>query len=234
MSILKKLFGNNKEPQEIINSGDIFYTVSDNQYHLFKLLKEDENLGIYHVLLFEPVNELPTGGNINQLKILSQHVPIDKAGIKGAKIFLKDKINPEELFGYYKYLKQTNNIEELAPIANGFYKEGLRNSGLKQYSEAIKNYSKAIYLFPAFFEAIDNRAFCHMDTSNWNEAIKDFKLSLSVNPKSFLAEFSIGECLLRLKDFPSEVTHFENAINIDPTKQVAKDFLEKTKKLSEI
>jgi tetratricopeptide (TPR) repeat protein len=85
----------------------------------------------------------------------------------------------------------------------------------------------AIYLFPQFFEAIDNRAFSKMDLGLWSDAIKDFKLSLEQNPNTILAEFSIGECYFKMGDFQNAKRQFEIANNIDPNDQTSRQFLDK-------
>ena len=97
----------------------------------------------------------------------------------------------------------------------------------KKHYEAIDAYTKAIDLFPQFFEAIDNRAFCKMDIGLWSDAIEDFKFSLQQNPNSLLAEFSIGECYFKMGDYLNAKQQFEKAHSIDPNHQAPKQFLDK-------
>lgn len=227
MSIFKKLFSKTNEPQDNFSEGDIFYTFFDNHYHFYKLLKEDIDLDIYHVLTYKPIAQLPNKEKINELDILVYHAPIAKTGFEGSKLFLNSVLTDNDFIGYFEYLRQTQNIKELVSIANKYYKEAHRLTDLKQHEKAIENYTKAIELIPNFYEAIDNRAFCNMDLGKWDDAIEDFKLSLSVNPKSLLAEFSIGECFFKMGDYKNSIKQFQKAIDIDPTHQAPRDFLKK-------
>jgi tetratricopeptide (TPR) repeat protein len=116
-------------------------------------------------------------------------------------------------------------------MVNSYYQSGLVLTDKKLHDDAIDAYSKAIDLFPQFFEAIDNRAFCKMDLARWNEAIEDFNLSLQVNPNSVLAEFSIGECYFKMKDYQNAKTQFEKAQRIDPSHEAPRLFLDKVNKI---
>lgn len=231
MSIFDKFFKKKGEVQNNFSEGDVFYAFSDNQYHLYKLLKDDTASGTYHVLGYESVDHLPNKTNLDELQISVYHIPIAKAGFGNPKLFSKTKLTDKDFVGYYEYLKLTQNLEELVPIANKYYLEANHLAELKKHEEAIKKYSKAIDLLPTFLEALDNRAFCQMDLGRWNMAIEDFKLSLKVNLKSVLAEFSIGECYLKMKEYKNAIKQFEKAIAIDPTQQTPKDFLKKAVEL---
>ncbi|MBK8350075.1 MAG: tetratricopeptide repeat protein [Saprospiraceae bacterium] len=70
-----------------------------------------------------------------------------------------------------------------------------------------------------------------MDLGKWNEAIEGFKQSIQVNPNSLLPIFSIGECYLRLKEYPKAKEYFEQAVQITPNHPKPKEFLEMTNKL---
>lgn len=235
MSIFKRLFStkDNEQFDKQINFsvGDTFYTRFDNQYHIYKLLVFDKEFDCYHVLSYEPVEALPSPENINDLEVAVYHSPIDKNGLKDAKLLKTDKILSDDLIGYHEYLRQTQEPNYYIPIANEYYQAGLRLTDEKKHYDAIDSYSKAIDLFPNFFEAIDNRAFCKMDLGQWAEAIEDFQESLEVNPNSLLAEFSIGECYLKMGKYQKAKEQFEKAISIDPTHQAPKDFLKKINEL---
>jgi tetratricopeptide (TPR) repeat protein len=238
MSIFKKLFSSKpkgEEPtqQSDFSEGDIFYMHFDNQYHIYKLLVFDKDFECYHVLSYEPLDNLPASNSLEDLEVAVYHSPIDKNGFTDAKLIKNDKITSDDLIGYHEYLKQTQEPEHYIPIADEYYQNGLRLTDEKKHYDAIDSYSKAIDLVPDFFEAIDNRAFSKMDLGLWAEAIEDFQISLEVNPKSLLAEFSIGECYLNLGNYPKAKEQFEKAIAIDPTHQAPKDFLKKVNELLE-
>lgn len=228
MGFFSKLFNKQQEPPAGFLQGDIFYTRVNGQFHIYKVLKVDDEHQTYHLLVYQPVDKLPKTEDIKDMKVSVYHVPIDKSGFEGETVLLTNvEILHTDLVGYYEYLRQTGNNNELAKIANGHYKGAMRLTDLGQRKEAIEEYSRAIEIIPSFFEAIDNRAFCKMDLALYNDAIDDFNLSLKVNPNSYLAVFSIGECMLRLKEFDKAKEQFEKAIAINPQQQIGRDFLQK-------
>ena len=234
MSFLKKLFGNGKQgPSEHKNfqEGDVFYTEKEGKYQTFKLLKIDSEFSAFHVKAFEETTEIPKPNEIDRLKIQIHHLPIDKNGFNTPKLIANQGITEEDLFGYFEYIKQTQNVNEIVKYAKTFYQQAHELTNQKNHIGAIDKYSKAIELMPNFYEAIDNRAFCFMDLGKWEEAIKGFNRSLQVNPNSLLAIFSIGECYLRLKEYPKAKQYFEQAIQIDPSQSKPREFLEMTHKL---
>ena len=207
--------------------GDVFYTQHDNQYHLRKLLVFDKEFECYHVLAYKPLDNLPDKEALDTLEVFAYHLPINKSGFTDPVLIANTKVVAENLIGYHEYLKQTQIPDYYIPIAGQYYSEGLRLTDEQQLTDAIDAYSKAVDLFPSFYEAIDNRAFCQMDLGLWEEAIEGFEQSLAVNPVSMLAEFSIGECYLNLGDYFKAKTQFEKAIALDPENQIPIDFLQK-------
>lgn len=240
MSLFKKLFpgsGKAGEPHEQtsvgFSAGDLFYSPDAGKYRLYKLLVHDVEFACYHVLMYEPVDALPVGDEIDRLEIFAYHAPIDANAFAGSMLLANRPVKADDLIGYHEYLKQTQDPQYYISIANGYYREAIRLTDENRHLEAIDSYSKAIDLFPQFFEAIDNRAFCKMDLGLWEEAIEDFRLSLEENPGSMLAEFSIGECYFRLQDYQQARQQFEKAQEIEPDHPAPGQFLEKIKALQD-
>lgn len=234
MNLFKKLFSGPEQPEQqnqpkAVNFfvGDIFYSHKEGHYKCSKLLAEDPEIDCYHVLMFEPVDTLPAGEAVNSLEVFAYHAPIDKKAFAEHVFLVNKPVTAHDLIGYHEYLKQTQEPGYYVSIANGYYKAAIALSDEKKHLEAIDSYSKAIDLFPPFFEAIDNRAFCKMDLGLWHEAIEDFRFSLEQNPVSLLAEFSIGECYFKLGDFNQAKQQFEKAREIDPAHPAPNQFLEK-------
>lgn len=222
--------GNSKTEQvkgSHFSIGDVFYTKTAGKFHLYKLLADDTEFECYHILTYSPAENLPTKEEIKHLEVLVYHSPFDKKAFTGATLLTNIKVVAEDLIGYHEYLRQTQEPSYYVSIANNYYQAGLKLTDEKKQDEAIDSYSKAIDLFPPFFEAIDNRAFCKMDLGLWTDAIEDFKLSLQENPDSLLAEFSIGECFFKLGDYQNAKRQFEIAHHLDRNHPAPKQFLDK-------
>lgn len=237
MSFFKNIFGGKKKdtppptpptpPYTDFSEGDIFYTILEKRYHLFKVLKVDDATNTLHVMGYEPLNFLPPITELGNLFVGVYHAPIAKNGFTNPQFLTTSTLVDDDFKGYHEYIKQIHHVDELIRFADKYYKEAYALSSEKKHHEAIAKYSLSVDLIPNFFEAIDNRAFCYMDLGNWDEAIKGFELSLSVNPVSLLAEFSIGECFLRLGNYARAKEQFEKAIAIDPNHKLSHDFLAK-------
>lgn len=228
MSFLKKIFGGGNADKSVYSNfeeGDVIYTYEDGKYRLYKILKIDKESETLHAKGYKELAQLPAEHEINSLQVQIYHFPIALNGFSNARLLLKTQVGEEDLLGYFEYIKQTRNTAELAKYAKKYYQEAYALSDAQQHEAAIRKYSRAIDLIPTFIEAIDNRAFCKMDTGKWSEAIEDFKQSLAVNPGSLLATFSIGECYLRLNDYSNAKTYFEKAIAIAPEHEKPREFL---------
>ncbi len=244
MSILKKIFGANEKDssndgkentfQTEFSEGDIFYTYFDNNFHISKLLKFDREFDTYHVLSYQPAKQLPETSETANLNIFAYHAPIDKNGFKNPKLFAKSKVFAADLIGYHEYLRQTTNSREVISIAQSYYLEGNRLAEEKRFEESIDEYSKAVNLFPQFYEAVENRGFSQMDLGRWNQAIKDFEMSLEVFPESLSALFSIGECYLKMGEIANAENYFEKTLAVDPNHRHSKDFLRYTAELRKL
>ena len=215
---------NNKEGFEL---GDIFYSQSENGYELYKLLAIDKEFEIYHVLCYSTIDHLLPISDVEKIPVMIYHSPFDKKAFEDCSLLTNRPITSSELIGYHEYLRQTSSPEFYTQIAIDYFNDGLRLTDENKHDEAIDAYSKAIDLVPAFYEAIDNRAFCKMDLAEWEDAIIDFRFSLQQNPNSLLAEFSIGECYLKMGDYENAKHQFEIAYSIDPDDELTNQFLVK-------
>ncbi len=214
-----------------LRTGDLFYVIRDGRYHPYKLLAVDKPFSCYHVLGYEALDAAPSPREADTFKIAIYHFPVDMEGFDKPVVMGNMKVYAHELIGYHEYLRQTQAPENYTSLAIAYFNDGLFLTDEHKHEEAIDAYSKATDLFPLFYEAIDNRAFCKMNLGLWEDAIEDFNLSLQVNPVSVLAEFSIGECYLRLKRYEEAKGQFEKALAIDPDHQLSKDFLAKVNAL---
>ena len=208
-------------------AGDVFYTLSNQQHQLFKVLAVDSNLEAYHVRAYVPQPALPTVANIPTLPAQIGHTPISADGFDQPVWLAHYPVAARELEGYYLYLHHTLPSEARTDLAITHFNEALALSDIQQHYEAIDTYTLAYTLVPEFYEAVDNRAFCRMDLGQWPAAIADFEESLRINPANDLAEFSIGECYFNLHDDAQARTYFERALALNPESALAQEFLAK-------
>jgi tetratricopeptide (TPR) repeat protein len=196
-----------------LKAGDIIYNQTGaDEWAAVKILVVDiwpDESECFHCLSYKPTATPPTLENIDALEILIYHAPISSSDFKqNWKVLGSKSISDADLVGFIEYLKHTNfpryieftkqNSDELISKANAHYREAyaLGDRGKKQ--ESIAEYSKAIDLFPLFFEAIDNRAFTYMELGDFVSAIHDFEASLGFHPDGNAAFFSRGECFLKM------------------------------------
>ena len=224
----------NNFKKENFEEGVIFYTNNESKFMIFKIIRIDYELSIYHVKVYVEVLKLPSLEQIKDLEVSTHHVPIDMYGFEDPKFLTLSTVDDDDLLGYMEYIKQTENINEIIIYAKKYYQEGYQLSIQKKYHLAIKKYSITIDLIPTFFEAIDNRAFCKMDMGFFKEAIEDFNESLRVNPDSFLALFSIGECYFKLKEYPQSKEYFEKAFYIDPKNRFTNAYFKKISEMANL
>jgi len=183
--VFNKLFGKTRKSGSI-DSGDIVtQRRTDGSWHVVKILAIDEledNNATAHCLTYQPSGRKPTLSVINKLDVFLHHSPVDAAEFSRGWFRVGNTPSTiSELSGFAEYLKRTDfqryatvtnqNIEALVAEANRYYQLGLSASSNRQYAEAIECYSLAIDQFPLFFEAIDNRAFVHMDRGQYAQAI---------------------------------------------------------------
>ena len=228
MSFLKNIFGGGKSENiehKDFREGDVFYTEKNDKYHVHKLLKIDMETNTFHVKSYAESNSIPQPNELKNLDVKIHHSPIIGSGFTRPKLIVNQPVVESDLEGYFVYIKSTQNVSEIVKCAKGFYQQAHELTKQKDHEAAIRKYTSAIELMPNFYEAIDNRAFCHMDLGNWNEAIQGFKQSLQVNPNSLLAIFSIGECYFESGQFSEAKPYFEKATDIDPNHPKPKEFL---------
>jgi len=237
MSFLRNIFGGGKSDKpehKDFKEGDVFYTKRNDKYHTHKLLKIDTVSNTFHVKTYVETADSPKPSLIDDLDVKIHHSPINGTGFTNPILIVNQPIVESDLEGYFVYIKSTQNVNEIVKYAKGFYKQAHELTNQNNHKAAIQKYTSAIELMPNFHEAIDNRAFCHMDLGNWKDAIQGFNQSLQVNPNSLLAIFSIGECYFESGQYVEAKPYFEKANQIDPNHPKPKEFLEAIrKKLSE-
>ena len=231
MGFLKNIFGSKTQPTTDFNFGDIFYSKNKNEYFIYKVILHHKESETVHVLTYKPLNKEPTIIDLDSLEVLVYHSPISSKGFSNPVLLTNKAVTKEDIAGYEEFCNQMEFKEGMFTLANHFYLSGLKLTDSNNHRQAIKSYELAYNIFPQFFEAIDNCAFCFMDLGEWENAIKCFKQSLEVNPNSFLATFSIGESHLKNGNPQKALDYFSLAKQINPSEKAVDQFINKAKSM---
>ncbi|MGO9571642.1 MAG: tetratricopeptide repeat protein [Desulfomonilaceae bacterium] len=207
----------------IVKPGDLIVQKDKNGWNAVKILAVDpwpDGRAAAHCLTYRPVSNKPTLESLKQAAVHIWHAPIDAGSFsEGWERVGNQAPSKDELVGVVEYLKLTDfpryvsftgqDSKEIVRKANEHFKRAYSLDHQGKRAEAIAEYSQAIDLFPLFYEAIDNRAFIHMELGRIREALSDFELSLHVNPNGMAAFFSKGECLMKLGDLAAAEAIFQ-------------------------
>lgn len=235
--------GNLGQPN--IKPGDIITQNNEKgEWSVVKVLEMDKwPDGSYtaHCLTYKSITNKPTKSSIKGLSVLIYHAPIDaKSFESGWELVDNQTVVKEDLVGFVEYLKHTDfprfikftgqDLNEVVSKANAHYQRAYALGTDGKRKEAIEAYSKAIELFPLFYEAIDNRAFTYMELGDYQSALNEFESSLRVEPNGMAAFFSKGECLMKLGRLKEAETVFKEGLERFPEqKDMFQKFLNATR-----
>lgn len=228
----------------VVKPGDLIAMRDAQGWRAVKILEVDpwpDGSAAAHCLSYKPMAEAPTVESLAHAEVLIWHAPIDAGSFgEGWTLIGNRPIAEGERIGFLEYLKLTDfpryleatgqDAQSVIHEANAHYQRAneLCAQGLKL--EGIAAYSAAVDRFPPFFEAIDNRAFTHMELGNFRDALGDFEESLRVNPDGVAAFFSKGECLMRLGELEAAEAVFAEGLTRFPEKNsLFSDFLKQAR-----
>jgi tetratricopeptide (TPR) repeat protein len=230
----------------IYKEGDIIQFTHKDEIYLQRILIVDLESQTYHVTTYGPLKKVPQNLDLPDLPIAIKHAPIAIKGFESEKgtLIKNIPIDKKELDGFYYYLKLTDfnrylketgqDVKKVVHEANQLYREANQLAEAGKRIEAIDKYSRVLDVFPAFFEALDNRAFTKMELSQYKEAISDFEESLRVNPDAITATFSVGECYLKIGAYDNALNYFNKCLMTNPNHEASKIFIKKTKRLKKV
>lgn len=227
-----------------VKPGDLIAMRDAQGWRAVKILEVDpwpDGSATAHCLSYKPMAAPPTSESLVHADVLIWHAPIDAGSFGEGWTLIGNQPTVEaERIGFLEYLKLTDfsryleatgqDAQAIIHEANAHYQRAneLCAQGLKL--EGIAAYSAAVDLFPPFFEAIDNRAFTHMELGNFRDALGDFEESLRVNPDGVAAFFSKGECLMRLGELEAAEAVFAEGLTRFPEKNTLfSDFLKQAR-----
>ena len=87
---------------------------------------------------------------------------------------------------------------------------------LKNYREAIKNFTKSINLNPKFPDSFNNRGIAFAEIENYGSAIRDYDNAINLKKDYFRAHLNKAIALKNSQKFEQAIISFENCIKINP------------------
>jgi tetratricopeptide (TPR) repeat protein len=87
---------------------------------------------------------------------------------------------------------------------------------LKQYDQAISDFSKVIEINPQLVEAYNNRGFAYYALQQYDKAIADYAKIIQINPQDAEAYTNRGITYTDLQQYDQAMADFAKAIQIDP------------------
>ncbi|QYX30608.1 serine protease [Sphaerospermopsis torques-reginae] len=93
-------------------------------------------------------------------------------------------------------------------------------SELKEYKQAIDDYTQAIKIDPENAEYYKNRGLAYFQLKDYKQAINDYTQAIKIDPKDALYYVGRGLAYFQLKDYKQAINDYTQAIKIDPKKAI--------------
>jgi tetratricopeptide (TPR) repeat protein len=122
----------------------------------------------------------------------------------------------------YKAIDNYSSAIEINPAdAETYFCRGRAYVKLKNYNEAIADYSRAIRIDDDFFiwrigEHYLSRGWLYHDSGNFNEAIADFSSAIRINPDEYSLYYGRGNAYFELGSYNEAIADFSSAIRLQP------------------
>ena len=106
--------------------------------------------------------------------------------------------------------------QQIPRDAKKAFDEGLKRKADRQIDKALVNFTRAIDLYPSYFQALAERGELYIASNQIAEAIEDFERALKLNEDSGPALRGLGYCYLEQQKFADAVQRLERAIVVEP------------------
>ncbi|MDX2031568.1 MAG: tetratricopeptide repeat protein [Blastocatellia bacterium] len=107
--------------------------------------------------------------------------------------------------------------QNIPKAARKAYEQGMKLQKEKRDPEkALAQFNQAIEIYPAYFQALTERANLRMERNQLAEAGADFEQALKSNAKYVPALRGLGYCQIQRKEFPAAVANLERAFALAP------------------
>jgi tetratricopeptide (TPR) repeat protein len=108
-------------------------------------------------------------------------------------------------------------LTSVPQVARKAYEEGVKLQKGNQPDKALVQFNQAIDAYPAFFQALTERANLRLARNEYAPATTDFQRALELNAKYAPAWRGLGYCQLQQKQFNQAVANLERAYAAEPT-----------------
>ena len=189
--------------QLAVRAGDVLAQPDGAAWAALKVIAVDGPTA--HYLTYEQSPAKPDLAALAQAEVRMAHAAKPAAALAdGWELLGNQPASARELQGlkymdFALYLQLTGQQQHVIEAAarDHFARAGaMRDEG--RSTEAIREYGKAIDLYPLFHEALSQRAYAFMELGLHQQALRDLEEALYLVPDSADAFFSRGECLLKL------------------------------------
>ena len=82
-----------------------------------------------------------------------------------------------------------------------------------------------------YWETHSNLGLAYMGDGDPARAIQQYELALAINPRSYTTSIQLGLAYQTVKNYQKAREYFNNAINLDPLRQEAVEYLSKLNEL---
>ncbi|HEX8922747.1 MAG TPA: tetratricopeptide repeat protein [Pyrinomonadaceae bacterium] len=96
------------------------------------------------------------------------------------------------------------------------FREGLKFREDSQPEKALQSLSRAVELYPEYFQALAERGDLQVFQRKLAEAAEDFERSLKINPRYGPALRGAGYCKLEKREFEAAIKYLEQSITAQP------------------
>ena len=106
--------------------------------------------------------------------------------------------------------------QQIPKDARKAFEEGLRLKTDNQIDKALKNFTRAIDVYPTYFQALAERGQLYIAKNQNGEAIADFERAVKLNEEWGPALRGLGYCYLEQQKFEDAAQFLERAVAAEP------------------
>jgi|SRR5690554_2855944 len=139
------------------------------------------------------------------------HLPFFELGTLAE---LKDSVNLAISY-YSKAIERKSNEKKY------YYQRGIQYFKLKQYEDAIQDFSKVVLIDNKFADAYNDRGSAYKLTGNMDKAIADYTKAAELDKKTGLAYNNLGSLYREQKEYDRSIKAYDKAILIDQNNYLA-------------